>query len=88
MSCGIHSIWWGVKFKDQKYCEELVGYIQCPNPDDSTFFLPGRVYYLTVSEEKLDGKDGLIINNYEKEKLKEYKVEQCRIDSGSVSTCQ
>jgi len=78
-SCGIYSVWVGMKFKEVKSNLIFVGLVHCPDnytgrePD---FFKAGKIYKI-VAKRPLDIRQSdFIINEYDSSGLIVYRIDE------------
>ena len=76
VSCGVLSVWVGMKFKKMSDSKEFVGLIQCPEMYDSSFFQTGKKYFIKGTYEAKDMKGELIINVYSKQEFLIYRINE------------
>ena len=72
-SCGINSIWLGLKFKN-KAKDTVVGLVHCPDMYESTFFEFGKSYSVIATKSIVFKKNEAVINIYSQQKIPLYKV--------------
>jgi hypothetical protein len=76
VSCGVLSVWVGMKFKKVSDSKEFIGLIHCPEMYDSSFFQVGKKYFIKGTHEAKDMKGELIINVYSKQEFLIYKINE------------
>jgi hypothetical protein len=91
-SCGIFSVWVGMKFKKKNSGYTFVGLVHCPEMYEGQgygeeFFIAGKIYKLVaIKPYKLDPGE-LVLNEYSETGLPVYKIEELkRKDKPTIDT--
>lgn len=78
VSCGILSVWEGVKFMDTKDEKVFIGFIHCPENYNDTFFKVNTKYSLQLDIELPDSSKNIIVNSFEKEGLPSFSIKEIK----------
>jgi len=78
-SCGIYSVWVGMKFIQISTGKIFIGLIHCPDgftvdTQNKRFFVPARVYRIVASHSLDIRENDVVLNEYEDAGLSIYRV--------------
>lgn len=80
-SCGIHSVWIGMKLKEVNSSLTFIGLVNCPDfysVPDPIFFKTGKIYKI-IAKRPLNTREGdVIINEYDSTGLIVFRIDELK----------
>ena len=78
VSCGVLSVWEGVKFLDIKDNEIFIGFIHCPETFSVNFFDINAKYKLQLDSKLPDSLNNIVINSFKGENLQCFTIKEIK----------
>lgn len=80
-SCGVTSLWIGMKFKEIKTNLEFIGLVHCPDfyiVENQDFFTLAKIYEIEAKRPLDIPKGDVVLNEYDTSKLIVYRIDEIK----------